>query len=402
MAMRSFMLIRRNLELANNGPEPASRRNQLNINDLKYRRVVVKAGTSVLTGNSDRLDVSVMESLTRQVAQLRQWGVEVALVTSGAIAAGRQVIGKSQERRDIPFRQVLAAVGQGSLLKTYEELFAHYGVTVAQALLTWNDLSDRQRYLNIRGTLATLMGLGVVPILNENDVVAVDEIGENFGDNDHLSALVANLVDAELLITLTDTEGLYTADPRHDPDASLMRMVERVDESVLAMAGTEHGANSRGGMRAKLDAAHQVTLSGIAMVICRGAEPDVILRVTCGEPIGTYFVPAGSRMESRKRWMLSGLNNHGEITVDSGAQGALLQEHRSLLPPGIMEASGGFQRGDTVYVLGSGGARLACGITNYSAEDVERIKGQHSDRIWELLGYHFGQEVIHRNNMVLL
>lgn len=364
--------------------------------------MVVKAGTSVLTNNSDRLDMEVLGSLTRQVSWLRQWGAEVLLVTSGAIASGREIIGRERERRDIPFRQVLAAVGQGNLLKTYEELFASHGVMVAQALLTWSDLSDRQRYLNIRSTLTTLMSLGVVPILNENDVVAVDEIGENFGDNDHLSALVANLVDAELLITLTDTEGLYTADPRYNPDAALLNVVEKVDNSIIAMAGKEHSASSRGGMPAKLEAAQQVTLSGIAMVICSGAEQDVILRVACGEAIGTYFVPASSRMESRKRWMLSGLNNHGEITIDSGAEGALLTQHRSLLPPGIMAVSGGFQRGDTVYVLGAGGNRLACGVTNYGAEDVERIKGHHSDRIWDLLGHHFGEEVIHRNNMVLL
>ena len=388
--------------MADNGLAGASHRDHLNPGDLHFHRVVVKAGTSVLTNNSDRLDMEVLESLTRQVAQLRRLGAEVLLVTSGAIAAGRQLIGKGHQRRDIPFRQVLAAVGQGNLLKTYEALFASHGVTVAQALLTWNDLSDRQRYLNIRSTLTTLMGLGIVPILNENDVVAVDEIGENFGDNDHLSALVANLVDAELLITLTDTDGLYTADPRYHPEASLLRTVERIDESVVAMAGKEHSASSRGGMPAKLAAAHQVTLSGIAMVICRGTEQNAILRVTCGEDIGTYFVPAGSRMESRKRWMLSGLNNHGEIIIDSGAQGALLRQHRSLLPPGIMSVSGGFHRGDTVFVLGLEGTRLACGITNYSAEDVERIKGQHSDRIWDLLGYHFGEEVIHRNNLVLL
>lgn len=346
--------------------------------------------------------MEVLESLTRQVSWLRQWGAEVLLVTSGAIASGREVIGRERERRDIPFRQVLAAVGQGNLLKTYEKLFASHGVLVAQALLTWSDLSDRQRYLNIRSTLTTLLSLGVVPILNENDVVAVDEIGENFGDNDHLSALVANLVDAELLITLTDTEGLYTSDPRYDPDAALLKVVEKVDNSILAMASKEHSASSRGGMPAKLEAAQQVTLSGIAMVICRGGEQDVILRVARGEAIGTYFVPARSRMESRKRWMLSGLNNHGEITIDSGAEGALLTQHRSLLPPGIMAVSGGFQRGDTVYVLGAGGNRLACGVTNYGAEDVERIKGHHSDRIWDLLGHHFGEEVIHRNNMVLL
>ena len=382
--------------------EQSGRYSQPQRSRLKYRRVVVKAGTSVLTDDTGRLDGEALSALTRQLAQLHQWGVEVALVTSGAIAAGRQALSNVQDHRDIPYRQALAAIGQGRLLTAYQEMFASHGVTVAQALLTWNDLADRQRYLNIRGTLVSLLGLGVMPILNENDVVAVDEIGANFGDNDHLSALVANLVDAELLITLTDTDGLYTADPHQDPEATLVNRVERLDESVLAMAGKQHRASSRGGMPAKLEAAREVTLSGIAMVVCRGAQPDVILRIACGEDIGTYFVPADSRLESRKRWMLSGLNNRGEITIDDGAQGALLQEHRSLLPSGIMEARGEFQRGDTVYVVGAGGARLACGIANYSAADVERIKGHHSDHIWELLGHNFGQEVVHRNNMVLL
>ena len=375
---------------------------RFDLSHTKYRRLVVKAGTSVITGNSDQLDLVSLSRLVGQIAQLRQCGVDVVVVTSGAIAAGRQVLGSQSERKDIPYRQVLAAVGQGRLLHRYEELFSSRGVQVAQALLTWNDLSDRQRYLNVRSTLITLLELGVVPILNENDVVAVDEIGENFGDNDRLSALVANLVDADLLVIFTDTEGLYTADPRLDPHATLIRQVERVDETVLAMAGRQHSAGSRGGMPAKLEAARLVTTSGIAMVICSGSLPDVLLRVACGEAIGTMFVPADSRLESRKRWMLSGLNNRGEIVVDRGAQDALLRENRSLLPPGIMGVRGQFQRGDIVYVLGSEGARLACGITNYSAGDIDQIKGSRSDRIHELLGYHFGQEVIHRNNMVLV
>jgi glutamate 5-kinase len=390
--------------LAQNGLEPVSHGDQLYNNHPKYHRVVVKAGTSVLTSNTDRLDMDVLESLARQVAQLRQQGVEVLLVTSGAIAAGRQVIGRTSEHRDIPFRQVLAAVGQGSLLNTYEELFAHHGVTVAQALLTWNDLSDRQRYLNIRGTLTTLMGLGVVPILNENDVVAVDEIGENFGDNDHLSALVANLVDAELLITLTDTDGLYTADPKTHPEAELIPVVEQVDAAIQAMAGEHSNPWARGGMPTKIDAARLVTTSGIPMVICNGRTENAVLRTFNGEGLGTLFQAATERLEARKRWMLSRLQDSqwGEIVVDAGAVRALRQQSVSLLPAGVRGVKGDFQRGDIVYINGEAGESVACGIANYRSSDIARIRGLRSDRIQSTLGYHYGQEVVHRNNLVLL
>ena len=369
---------------------------------LRYRRIVVKAGTSVLTAGSDRLDQASLGDLARQIGELRRWGADVVLVTSGAIAAGREALGSSVDDKDVPFRQVLAAVGQGRLMHTYDELFAAQGVQVAQALLTWNDLADRQRYLNVRGTLMSLLGLGVVPILNENDVVAVDEIGENFGDNDRLSALAANLVDADLLVTLTDTEGLYTADPHLDPQATLVPRVERVDSAIESLASSHHLPNSRGGMPAKLEAARLVTTSGIAMVICHGQTKDVLLRVACGDEIGTLFLAAASRPESRKRWMLSGLNNRGEIVVDQGAAAALLEENRSLLPAGVTGVQGEFQRGDIVYVLRPGGERVACGIASYSSLDVERIKGCRSSNIPDILGYQYGQEVIHRNNMVLL
>ena len=369
---------------------------------LKYKRLVVKAGTGVLTGGGDQLDLEVMSGLVGQIAELRALGVEVILVTSGAVAAGKHTLGLSRERRDIPFRQVLAAVGQGHLLHVYEQLFASHDIRVAQALLTWRDVSDRQSYLNVRNTLLALLELGVVPILNENDVVAVDEIGEVFGDNDRLSALVANLVDADLLAILTDIDGLYTADPYVDPDAQLVRRVEKVDEAVQYAAGKHRNPQARGGMPTKLEAARLATSSGVTTVICNGREGDVVLRLAEGDELGTLFLPTASKMESRKRWMLSGLSNKGQILVDHGATTALRDRNRSLLPAGVQRIKGAFQRGDIVYIATAEGEKVACGIANYRSEDAERIKGVRSDRVQSILGYHYGEEIVHRNNMVLL
>ena len=369
---------------------------------LRYKCLVVKGGTGVLTGGSDRLDLEVMSGLVDQIATLNDSGARVILVTSGAVAAGRQTLGIVGERRDIPFRQVLAAVGQSHLMHVYQELFASHNIKIAQALLTWKDLSDRQGYLNVRNTLLALLDLGAVPVLNENDVVAVDEIGEVFGDNDTLSALVANLVDADLLAILTDTDGLYTADPGVDPAAQLIRRVEKVDVAMEALAGRHHSPQTRGGMQTKLEAARLATASGIATVVCNGRGSDVLLRLAHGEELGTLFLPTASRMESRKRWMLSGLSTRGELLVDRGAATALGDQNRSLLPAGVKAVEGEFHRGDIVYIMGPAGEKLACGIANYSSADIARIKGSHSDGIEAVLGYHYGDEVIHRNNMVLL
>ena len=370
--------------------------------ESRYRRIVVKAGTSVLTGGGERLELGTMISLVGQMAQLHGRGTELILVSSGAIAAGRHVLGAAQERRDISFRQVLAAVGQSHLMRTYDQLFASHGIKVAQALLTRNDFLDRQGYLNVRNTLMALLELKVVPVVNENDVVAVEEIGEVFGDNDRLSALVANLVDADLLAILTDTDGLYTDDPHLNPQARLVPRVERVDTAIESLAGLHHNPTARGGMPSKLEAAKLATASGVTMVICNGAEPDVLLRLAGGEELGTLFSPMTDKMESRKRWMLSGLSSHGEIVVDKGAASALREGKRSLLPAGVKEVRGDFHRGDIVYIVGPEGSRVACGIANYSASDSDRIRGSRSDRIQSVLGYHYGQEVVHRNNMVLL
>lgn len=373
---------------------------------LLYHRIVLKAGTAILSGggeDTDGVNLEALGSIVRQVCQLRDLGAEVMLVTSGAIAAGRAALGRSGPvSRDIRSRQVSAAVGQSRLMHIYQEQFAAHGVMVAQALLTIGDLSNRQSYLNVRNTLQGLLELGVVPLLNENDVVAVDEIGAVFGDNDRLSALVANLVDADLLLILTDIDGLYTADPRVDESATLIPVVERVDHNIEAMAGRHLQPWARGGMPTKLEAARLVTTSGIPMIMAHGRHDGVALRAASGEPVGTYFQPAEEKLEARKRWMLSGISQRGQVVVDDGAVAALLRHNRSLLPAGVRRADGDFGRGDTVYIADGSGNRIACGIANYGAEDIRRIRGLRSTKIEETLGHHYGEEVVHRNNLVLL
>ncbi|MDE2787916.1 MAG: glutamate 5-kinase [Chloroflexota bacterium] len=371
-----------------------------------YHRIVVKAGTSVLTGESgNALDLNVMRDLVSQIAELQGVdGAQMLLVTSGAIAAGRQSAAENPVIPDIPTRQVFAALGQSRLMHIYADLFASHGIGVAQVLLTLHDLSQRQSYLNVRNTLLSLLDLGVVPIVNENDVVAADEIGEIFGDNDRLSSLIAALIDADLLIILSDVDGLYTADPGSDPTATRIETVDSVDDGVFAMAGEHRNAWARGGMPTKLHAAHLVTTSGIAMAICRGRNPDALLSVARGEPVGTFFKPAQGKLEARKRWMLSrvGDTDWGQVVVDDGAVAALRRGAVSLLPAGVRNVVGEFTRGDIIYVSDLADSHVACGIANYSAADVGRIQGMRSDRIVDTLGYHYGQEVIHRNNLVLL
>ena len=373
--------------------------------DLGCQRVVIKAGTSVLTKLPDHwsLDLEVMGDLVRQVCDLRRSGSETVLITSGAIAAGREALGSGNDGgRDIPTRQVMAAVGQSRLMRTYQEMFAAHGFQVAQTLLTINDLSQRQPYLNVRNTLQSLLELGVVPILNENDVVAVDEIGEVFGDNDRLSALVANLLDADLLVILTDIDGLYTADPHVDPTAQFISQVDQVDVSVESVAGENRKPWARGGMPTKLEAARLVTTSGISMVMCHGLAEDAVLKAVRGEAIGTLFKPGAGKLEARKRWMLGSISHQGSVMVDTGAVQALQKDNRSLLPAGITGLKGEFRRGDIVYIRNDEDRRIACGIANYDSADVERIRGLRSDHIQETLGYDYGQEVVHRNNLVLL
>ena len=370
---------------------------------LSYGRVVVKAGTTLLTDPSDRLDLQVMASLVGQLAHLRSENIETLLVSSGAVAAGRHVLGIPKGRRNVPFRQVLAAAGQARLMHAYEQLFDWHQIPVAQALLTRADFGDRLGYLSVRNTLLSLLELDVIPIINENDVVAVDELaGEVFGDNDNLSSLVANLVDADLLVLLGRVGGLYTADPNVDSEAVLVPTVEQLDESVEAMGGRSWDDQGRGGMETKLQAARLATASGVDVVIASGLERDVLPRLLEGERIGTFFPSTASRMESRKRWMLSRLDDSREVVVDWGARRALVEGSRSLLPAGIVEVLGSFDRGEVVSVLDPERKRIAAGIANYGSDDLTKISGSQSNEIERLVGRHYGDEAVHRNNMVVL
>ena len=363
------------------------------------RRIVVKLGTNVLTAGTDCLQRPRMVELVRQLAEARARGIEVVLVSSGAVAAGRERLQFPPRRRDLPFKQLLAAVGQSRLMHLYEQIFDLYSIPVAQTLLTRDDLRDRHRYLNARNTLLACLLHGVLPIINENDVVAVDEI--RVGDNDSLSALVAGLVDADLLLILSDVEGLYSADPRRDPAARLVAEVARIDDAVYALAGGS-GARGTGGMLTKIQAADLATRSGTAVVIASGAQREVIGRALAGEPLGTRFPPIASRLESRKRWVLAETVRHSRVTTDAGAARALIEGGKSLLPAGVVGVEGDFERGQTIRIYADAGREIARGLTQYSARDLGLIKGLRSAQIAEALGYAYGPEVVHRDDMVLL
>ena len=362
-------------------------------------RIVVKLGTSVLTDGTDTLHRPRMVDLARQIARLRQGGAEVVLVSSGAVLAGWERLGFPRRRRELAQKQALAAVGQGRLMHLYGQLFEIYDVPVAQTLLTRADLRDRVRYLNARATLLTCLELGVLPIINENDAVAVDEI--RVGDNDTLSALVANLVDADVLIILSDIAGLYTADPRQDPAARLIPEVPAVTEQIFALAGAAGSHRGTGGMFTKIQAAELATRAGAAMVIAAGNEPDVLIRLLAGEPIGTRFAPVSTRLDSRKRWIMAEKVRQARIVVDQGAAAALLTQGRSLLPAGIVAVEGEWRRGQTVPITTRDGVEIACGLVQYAAHEVAQIRGARSADIAGLLGYSYGDEVIHRDDMVL-
>jgi glutamate 5-kinase len=368
----------------------------------RYRRIVAKFGTNLLTNGGDELNIEHMQQLVAQVAALRQAGVEVIVVSSGAVAAGRSRLGITRNRRDIPFRQVLAAVGQGQLMQAYDRLFSAHGINVAQALLTRRDLADRVSYLNARNTLLALLSYKVVPIVNENDAVAVEELEESrIGENDTLAALTANLVDADLLALLQTREGLFTADPSTDPGATLVSRVDRIDKTVEGYAGASE-PGGRGGMLSKLQAARLATSGGSDTVIAGGLEPDVLTRLVQGEALGTFFPAAADRMESRKRWILSGLSIKGSLVIDDGAAKALRERNTSLLPAGIKEVCGDFNRGDTIEVTIASGERLATGVANYGAQDLTALRGARSTQIAAILGHDYGAEAVHRDNLVLV
>lgn len=359
----------------------------------------MKLGTSTLTDGTTQLSQPRLVDLVRQISILRGAQAEVILVSSGAIAVGRSALNFPDLPKDIPAKQMLAAVGQPRLMDLWARLSAIYDQTIAQVLLTRDDLRFRSRYLNARNTLLALLAQGVIPVVNENDTVATEEI--RVGDNDNLSALVANLVDADLLVLLTDRDGLLTADPRKEPNASLITRVDTPEiGSELWDAAGGGGGQGTGGMLTKLQSADLARRSGAAVVIARGKSPDILLRILRGEPVGTYFTPTMSAMESRKRYILTG-GKSGKLKVDAGAAQALLQG-RSLLPAGLVDVQGEFSRGETVGICDQDGHEIARGLSNYNQSDCCNLRGRQSQEIETLLGYFYGDEIIHRNNMVLI
>ncbi len=367
---------------------------------LRYRRIVVKVGTSVLSAGTDRLHRPRMVELLRQIAVLREAGAEMILVTSGAVLAGWEQLGFPPRKRNLPEKQLLAAIGQGRLMHLYAQIADLYGIPVAQTLLTRDDLRDRRRYLNARTTFLSCLERGVLPIVNENDVVAVDEI--KVGDNDSLSALVANLVEADLLVICTDRPGLLTADPRLDPAAELITDVPLIDDAIWKLAGDAGSHRGTGGMRTKIQAADLATRAGIEVIIAPGDAPELLPRAATGEPIGTRLHARGSRLEARKRWILAETVRGSRVVVDAGASRALHELGRSLLPAGIVLIDGAFERGQTVRIFDSDGREIARGLTNYKAADLEAIRGRQSREIEQILGYTYGSEAVHRDDMVLM
>jgi glutamate 5-kinase len=369
---------------------------------MAYQRIVIKFGTSTLTAGSPFLALPHILDLVRQIARLHAEGCEVILVSSGAVATGREALKFPELPKFIPSKQMLSAVGQPRLMGIYDQFFRIYDETVAQVLLTRSDLINRHRYLNARNTLEALLSLRVIPIINENDTVATEEI--RFGDNDNLSALVANLIEADLLVMLTDQPGLFTKDPRRDSAAQLINEINtpEIPQEIWQAAGGTNNGLGTGGMYTKLSAADLARRSGTTVVIAGGKEPDVLLRVAAAlEPIGTRLTPVVTTMESRKRYLLAGKKSTGVLQIDDGAVQAILQGS-SLLPVGVKDVKGKFEPGDTVRVTALSGKDIALGLVNYSAKDLVVFYGHQSAEIEPLLGYTFGDEVIHRSNMLLL
>lgn len=366
---------------------------------MPSKRIVVKLGTSTLTAGTRQINHQRVLEIVQQVARLYQLGHEMVVVTSGAMAAGRERLGFPDLGRSVPAKQMLSAVGQGRLLHLYSELFDIFGIAVGQVLLTREDLADRPRYLNARDTLLTLLEHRIIPVINENDTVATHEI--RVGDNDNLSALVANVLEADLLIMLTDQPGLFTADPRSDNTARLIPVVGQIDDSTYALAGGVGSVVGTGGMVTKIQAAHLATRSGVTTIIASGTEPNVLERIISSEPVGTLFEPAATHLESRKRWLLAE-KPRGTIQVDAGAARKLLKGGASLLPVGITSVEKAFERGETIAIIAADGSKIAHGLTSYSSDDIRKLCGVQSVRIAELLGYSYGDAVVHRNNLVVL
>ena len=365
----------------------------------KSKRWVIKIGSSLITDNGKGLNTEGIQVWAEQIAQLRESGKEVLLVSSGAVAEGMARLNLNKRPNALHELQAAAALGQMGLIQQFESCFQKHQIHAAQVLLTHEDLSNRERYINARSTLKTLLSMGAIPVINENDTVATEEI--RFGDNDTLAALVANLVEADVLVLLTDQDGLFTQDPNINKDAELISETLASDSELINMAG-EGGALGRGGMRTKVTAAQRAARSGTSTVIASGTEENILLRIQKGEALGTLLKPENEMLAARKQWLANQLNISGKLKLDEGASKALLNSGVSLLAVGITEVTGSFQRGDLVSCLSNDGKEIARGLVNYSATEAEKIKGLASEKIENALGYIDEDELIHRDNLVLL
>jgi len=366
----------------------------------KARRYVIKIGSSLLTNEGRGLDHVAIQLWVEQIVALRNRGIEVVLVSSGAIAEGMKRLGWKKRPITVHELQAAAAVGQMGLVQAYESCFQRHQIHTAQVLLTHEDLVNRERYLNARGALRTLINFNVIPVINENDTVATEEI--KLGDNDTLGALVAMLVEADLLVILTDQEGMYEADPRRVPNAPLIRLAGADDPKLLVMAGSESGEFGRGGMYTKIKAAARAAQAGTATIIAWGRTENVLINLANGDEIGTLLLPNTTTATARKQWLASHLRVKGYLHLDHGAVKALREAGKSLLAVGVLTVEGEFQRGEMVACLNPSGKEIARGLVNYNANEIRRIAGMPSQRIFELLGYIDDAELIHRDNLVLI
>ena len=364
----------------------------------KTKKILIKVGSAVLTGN-DGLDLKIIDSIVLDMSTLANQGYSLVLVTSGAIISGKHRMKITGALKSMPEKQAAAAIGQGRLMRVYSKSFEKNGHYVAQILLTLSDLTDRQRYLNIRNTLSTLIEWGTIPIINENDSVAVDEI--KFGDNDNLAAMIANIIEADLFINLTSTDGLYDCNPSTSKKAKIIPLVCEFSDEIEAAATKETSSSGTGGMKSKVQAAKKVTAMGIPCIIAPGKKENVLTDIMAGKEIGTLFLPMVTRLNSKKYWIAFTLRPRGRLVIDDGAQKALLEKGKSLLPSGIIDVEGNFEPGDPVTCVGKDGSALAKGLVNYSSEEINKIKGLKTTQIKQVLGHKDYDEVIHRDNMAV-
>lgn len=366
----------------------------------QVRRVVIKVGSRVLTLENGGLDHDAITRLCDEIATVRQQGIEVILVSSGAVAAGRDALRGANHTLTIPQKQAAAAVGQPLLMQAYQKACSRHDLVTAQILLTAEDLGNRGRFLNARTTLEALFATGALPIINENDSVVVDEI--KFGDNDNLSALVTSLAEADLLLILTDIEGLYSANPNSDPDAQLIPLVRSITKDIERMAGGSGSNIGTGGMATKVSAAKKAARFGVPTILAAGKQQGIVAAALAGEEVGTFFLPAKEGLNRRKHWIAYSLRPSGTILVDAGARKALQEKGTSLLPSGITGLEGRFERGSCVLICGPDGTEIARGLADYASTEIERLTGHKSAEIEQILGYRYGDEIVHRDNLVLI